>query len=50
VRALALKPLFAPWHEELGLMYYRAGRLSEAKAELHKTWSRIRGTNRSCGK
>jgi len=32
----ALDPLFAPWHEELGLMYYRAGRLSEAEAEPHK--------------
>jgi predicted Zn-dependent protease len=28
--------LFAAWHEELGQMRYRAGRLTEAEAELQK--------------
>ena len=34
--ALALDPLNAGWHELLGQMRYRAGRLAEAEAELHK--------------
>ena len=34
--AIALDPLFATWHEELGQMLYRAGRLADAEAELHK--------------
>jgi tetratricopeptide (TPR) repeat protein len=34
--ALALDPLNGTWHEYLGQMRYRAGRLAEAEAELHK--------------
>jgi TolB-like protein/DNA-binding winged helix-turn-helix (wHTH) protein len=34
--AIALDPLCATWHELLGQMRYRAGRLAEAQAELHK--------------
>jgi tetratricopeptide (TPR) repeat protein len=34
--AIALDPLNATWHELLGQMRYRAGRLAEAEAELHK--------------
>jgi TolB-like protein/DNA-binding winged helix-turn-helix (wHTH) protein len=34
--AVALDPLCATWHELLGQMRYRAGRLTEAEAELHK--------------
>jgi len=34
--ALALDPLNGTWHELLGQMRYRAGRLAEAEAELHK--------------
>jgi TolB-like protein/DNA-binding winged helix-turn-helix (wHTH) protein/tetratricopeptide (TPR) repeat protein len=34
--AVALDPLCATWHELLGQMRYRAGRLNEAEAELHK--------------
>ena len=34
--AIALDPLDATWHEVLGQMRYRAGRLAEAEAELHK--------------
>ena len=36
VVAISLDPLFAAWHEELGQMRYRAGRLAEAEAELQK--------------
>jgi TolB-like protein len=34
--ALTLDPLNGTWHEVLGQMRYRAGRLAEAEAELHK--------------
>lgn len=34
--ALTLDPLNGTWHEVLGQMRYRAGRLVEAEAELHK--------------
>jgi TolB-like protein/DNA-binding winged helix-turn-helix (wHTH) protein len=35
--AISLDPLCATWHELLGQMRYRSGRLAEAEAELHKT-------------
>jgi TolB-like protein len=35
--ALALDPLNAGWHQVLGYIYYRTGRLTEAEAEMRKT-------------
>jgi TolB-like protein len=35
--AFIVDPLFAAWHESLGNIRYRTGRLTEAEAELRKT-------------
>jgi TolB-like protein/DNA-binding winged helix-turn-helix (wHTH) protein/tetratricopeptide (TPR) repeat protein len=37
--AIALDPLSATWHELLGQMRYRAGRLTEAEAEMKKVFN-----------